>query len=101
MPCYQTSTISVEFDPKNLSLLKTTVDKMGLTLHQNKDTYTIIVDGYNNITIKDGVATGESTLVNKLRVNYSQTLVDHAKDWAKQKGWQVQKKGTNKLSIFK
>ena len=101
MPCYVTSTISVEFDPKNLSVLQKTVDKLGWTLYQRSGHIEIQPSYGVTITIKDGQATGSSENVNKLRVGYSQTLVQYAKDWAKAKGWQPQQLSENKLILRK
>jgi hypothetical protein len=100
IPCWQVNLISVEFSPQNVDLLKKTVKKLGweIDVKPSGEMEVTTISG-QKINIKDGIAIGQSRLVNGLRVAYSQTVLTAAMAYAKEKGWQVQKKSDNKISI--
>lgn len=99
MPCYQTNIVSIDFKPENEHLLRKALQALGWTITKNGQQIRVSTNS-GTITIENGAATGRPNEVNTLRVAYSNTVVAHAAQIAKAKGWNVQTVG-NKLRVFK
>lgn len=103
MPCDRDYTMSVDFDPKNIGHLQTTLTRLGWKItskitSKNDQTINIYTD-YGPIVIQNKQATGNQYAVNLLRVEYAKTLVAYTKEQAKMKGWVAQQSSPNKLTI--
>ena len=95
-----------DFDPQQPELLKKAVERLGWILTSTGSVHTITGDGYT-LTIANGQAqcrsrseAGAQAAINKLRSAYSDTIIDQASQWAKAKGWEVNKSG-NKVQMRK
>lgn len=101
MPCYQVRYQSVEFTAENIEALRKAAAVHGWTVLKEADGLITVKNRSGSIiTIRDGVATGQVTQINQLRVSYSQEILNIAAVKAKAAGWNV-KKVNNKLEIWK
>lgn len=100
MPCYTVNTISVEFDPQNYGVLAEVVRGMGGSMQRNGKMATVVINS-QTVSLNDKQATGPASAVNQLRVAYAQGIVGKAKQFAKEKDWNVQSFSENRTVISK
>lgn len=98
MPCYTVSTISVEFKPESIGLLRKAADSLGWSVVELSG-HVKVLTGTDTVVIRNGVATGRPENVNLIRKEYSQAVVGASLEWAKAKGWQIQRGSANKVTI--
>lgn len=98
----------MEFKAENYGLLKQAAESLGWVMRRGGEQATLVGPDVT-IVVRGGKAEATSSLsaerigaeVNKLRVAYSQQVVNSVQAWAAQKGWQVQQAGPNKVTIQK
>lgn len=103
MPCYQVNTVSLDFQAADLTLLQKAADVLSLVVRDCGSSGREVRDRAGNIiaTLRDNKAIcrpENAATVNKLRVQYSRTIVNHA---ALKLGWQKAVKTENKLVLRK
>lgn len=101
MPCYQVNTVSVDFQAGDLALLQKAAAALGLVVvdcgslgRELRDRSGVII-----ATLRDNKAVCRAEHVatlNKLRVQYSKEIVNHA---CLKMGWQKVVKSENKLLL--
>jgi hypothetical protein len=99
MPCYTTSTISVDFKPENKQILERVAKALGYALQDQAGAYFLTLPGRQAVIIRDGKATGEPSAVNGLRVSYTQEVVRVFTQAAVAKGWTTQGLAGGKLAV--
>lgn len=93
---------TLDFAPGNKEILEKTLKALGHSFRVLQGgVYQIQTPAGNTILLKDGKATGNIYEVAQLRKSYSQTVVAQSMQWAKEKGWSIQKKSDNKIEVFK
>lgn len=101
MPCYQVNTVSVDFQAGDLALLQKAAAVLGLVLSPVGGWRFLVRDGTVIATLQGNKATcnpAEVATINKLRVQYSKEIVNHA---CLKMGWQKVVKTENKLLLRK
>jgi hypothetical protein len=102
MPCYSVNTVSLDFQAGDLTLLQKAAAVLGLAVRALGDRREVVDRAGNPVaTLVNGKATCSQTnvaTVNKLRVQYSREIVNHA---ALKLGWQKSLKTENKLVLRK
>lgn len=101
MPCYQTNTVSLDFQAGDLPLLQKAAAALGLAVNDRGDRRELMRGGVLIATLTGGKATCRPEivpLINKLRVQYSREIVSHA---ALKLGWQKVVKTENKFLLRK
>ena len=103
MPCYQVNTVSVDFQAGNLALLQKAANALGLLVVDGGALGREVHDrsGAAIATLRDNKAVCRAEHVatlNKLRVQYSREIVNHA---ALKLGWQKSMKTESKFLLRK
>ncbi|MCI0640719.1 MAG: hypothetical protein L0Y72_24360 [Gemmataceae bacterium] len=103
MPCYQVNTVSLDFQAGDLGLLQKAAAVLGLEVRDLGTLGRELYDRAGNTiaTLRDNKAICRAESVatlNKLRVQYSREIVNHA---ALKLGWQKQMKSENKFLLRK
>ena len=101
MPCYQVNTVSVDFQAGDLALLQKAAAVLGLTVVGKGAWRQLCRDGVPIAVLqKDKVSCAAELVptINKLRVQYSKEIVNHA---CLKMGWQKVVKTENKLLLRK
>lgn len=101
MPCYQTNTVSLDFQAGDMALLKKAAAVLGLEVREANGQREVLRNGVLVATLtKDKAQCSEwdVPLVNKLRVQYSKEIVNQA---CLKLGWQKIVKTENKLLLRK
>ena len=101
MPCDQIRYYDTAFDPKNAEILQKTVERLGWKMRAAN---VIITDQGEVIQLRDGKAVcrmEDQAAANKLKVEYGQTCLTQAQQWAQQRGWQTQKTGSKLTMTLK
>ena len=102
MPCYQVNTVSLDFQAGSLELLKKAAALLGLEVRASGQRREVVEKaGYVIATLEGNKATcsqANLAIVNKLRVQYSKEIVNHA---TLKLGWQKVQKTENKLILRK
>lgn len=103
MPCYQVNTVSVDFQAGDLALLQKAAAVLGLTIVEGGALGREVRDRNGGIiaTLRDNKAVCRQEHVatlNKLRVQYSREIVNHA---CLKMGWQKVVKSENKHLLRK
>ena len=103
MPCYQVNTVSVDFQAGDLALLQKAAGTLGLVVVDDGSLGRVLRDRSGAVvaTLRDNKAVCRPEYVatlNKLRVQYSREIVNHA---CLKMGWQKVVKSENKLVLRK
>jgi hypothetical protein len=103
MPCYQVNTISLDFMAADLTLLQKAAAALGLKIGLLGSDLCLWRNGTELpiATLRDNKAvcsTANVATINKLRVQYSREVVNHA---ALKLGWQKTMKTDNKFLLRK
>jgi hypothetical protein len=102
MPCYSVNTVSLDFQAGDLALLQKAAAALGLEVRALGDRREVVDRSGNLVaTLVKGKATcsqANVATVNKLRVQYSREIVNHA---SLKLGWQKSMKTENKFLLRK
>ena len=103
MPCYSVNTVSLDFQAGDLTLLQKAVTALGLVVTDGGSLGREVRDRNGGIvaTLRDNKAVCRQehvTTLNKLRVQYTMEIVNHA---CLKMGWQKVVKSENKLLLRK
>lgn len=105
MPCYQIITAQVEFKVKNVDLLETALNSLGLKVsNKNQNDFTFYV-GYNKYTVDFKSSKLESSDVNQQKLDWMANEVKKAYSLevinliAKKNKWQKKELGKNRYAL--